>query len=321
MRDLVIDVNHPAGADWPPAEERLRLEELPVKRGLGLFRALRAATARPRYGRVYIACKDHRHVGPWLLLAALSLSREVWVLPVTSSLHRLTKAGLFWKLPAVKRLLPRAAAREFVRTMRANPPAGAPPKTGGVLLLSHSYPPSTGGIQTSMVHAAQGLAERGVGVRVLDGYRPEWRDYDAQSPVQVRRVFNGARFRLAEYRRLARRAAEAARLLPGKPPPTAVLDFVERFIAACSPDKAAAFLSNYEAACRLIAEGEPDTIHVGYCHPDSMTAMLLAAIGGWPYLVYAHGTETRRFSEDRRLAPFFTKSLGAAAAVLANARY
>jgi len=49
--------------------------------------------------------------------------------------------------------------------------------------------------------------------------------------------------------------------------------------------------------------------------------MLLAAIGGWPYLIYAHGTETLRISKDKRLSPFFSKSFRAAAAVLVNSRY
>jgi glycosyltransferase involved in cell wall biosynthesis len=321
MRDLVIDVNYPEGAGWPPAGERIRLDDLPPAGGFGLFRAVRAAANFPHYRRVYLACKDQRHVKAWLLLAALSLAEEVWFVMLFTPVQRLTKGGLFWTLPFLRKIPSRAAAREFARRLRTTVPSGAPPGTGGVLLLAHSYPPSAGGIQTSMVHAAEGFAERGLTVRVLDGYRAGWKDYDAAGPVPVHRVYTGRRFRLRELRRLARRAAEAAGELPGRPPSREVVETVKKFLAACPAGKAAEFLADFEAACRLIAAGSPDTIHVGYCHPDSLVAMLLGSIGGWPYLVYAHGTETLLFSRDKRLAPFFTKSFRAAAAVLANAHY
>jgi phosphatidylinositol alpha-1,6-mannosyltransferase len=319
MRDLVIDVNYPQGAQWPPTGELIRLDDLPG--GSGLFRAVRAAARFPHYRRVYLACKDPRHVNPPLLLAALLLGEEVWFLPLVTPVQRITKGGLLWTLPFFRKIPSRVAAREFTRRLRATVPRGAPPRTGGVLLLAHSYPPSAGGIQTSMVHAAEGFLERGLAVRVLDGYRAGWRPYDAASPVPIRRVFTGRRFRLRECRLLARRAAEAVHLLPGQPPSREVVETVKKFLAACPAGKNAEFLADFEAACRLIAEGSPDTIHAGYCHPESMVAMLLAAIGGWPYLIYAHGTETLRFSKDNRLAPFFTKSFRAAAAVLANAHY
>jgi glycosyltransferase involved in cell wall biosynthesis len=321
MGDLVIDVNHPAGAQWPPADEVLRLADLPYGGGFGLFRAMRAAVKHPHYRRVYLACKDQRHVKPWLLLAALLLAEEVWFVMLFTPVQRITKGGLLWTLPFFRKIPSRVAAREFTKKLRATVPRGKPPGTGGVLLLAHSYPPSVGGIQTSMVHAAEGFAERGLPVRVLDCYRAGWRSYDAASPVPVRRVYSGRRFRLGECRRLARRAAGAARLLPGRPPSREVVGTIERFLAACPAGKTAEFLANFEAACRTIAEGSPDTIHVGYCHPDSMVALLLSAIGRWPYLVYAHGTETLRFTRDGRLAPFFQKSLGGAGAVLVNSRF
>ncbi len=321
MRDLVIEVNYPEGARWSPPGERIRLEDLPAAGGFGLFRAVRAAAKFPRYRRVYIASKDQRHVKAWLLLAALSLGAQVWFVMLFTPVQRLTKGGLIWTLPFFRKIPSRVSAREFTRRLRETVPQGAPPRTGGVLLFAHSYPPSKGGIQTSMVHAAEGFRQRGLPVRVLDGYRAGWRPYDENSPVLVRRVYTGRRFRLRECRRLARRAAEAVRLLPGRPPSSEVVETVKQFIAACPAGKAAEFLAHFEAACRLIAEGSPDTIHVGYCHPDSLAAMLLSAIGGWPYLIYAHGTETLRFSKDKRLAPFFTKSFRAAAAVLANAHY
>ncbi len=321
MRNLVIDVNYPEGAAWPAASECIRLDDLPAAGGFGLFRAVRAAANFSHYRRVYLACKDPRHVKPWLLLAALSLGEQVWFVPLVSPVQRLTRAGLFWTLPFFRKIPSRAAAREFARRLRETVPSGTPPKTGGVLLLAHSYPPSKGGIQTSMVHAAEGFAKHGLPVRVLDGYRAGWRNYDAACPVPVRRVYTGRRFRLRELRRLARRAAETVRLLPGRSPSREAVETAKKFLAACPAGKAAEFLADFEAACRLIAEGAPDTIHVGYCHPDSMVAMLLAAIGGWPYLIYAHGTETLRFSKDKRLSPFFTKSFRAAAAVLANAHF
>ncbi|HUT99291.1 MAG TPA: glycosyltransferase family 4 protein [bacterium] len=321
MRDLVIDFNYPEGARWPPADERIRLDDLPPTGGFGLFRAVRAAARYPHYRRVYLACKDQRHVKTWLLLAALSLAEEVWYVMLFTPVQRITKGGLLWTLPFFRKIPSRVAAREFTRRLRATVPRGAPLKTGGVLLLAHSYPPSAGGIQTSMVHAAEGFTERGLPVRVLDCYRTGWRSYDADSPVPIRRVYTGRRFRLGECRRLARRAAEAARPLPGRPPSREVVGTIGKFLTACPAWKAAEFLGNFEAACRLISEGSPDTIHVGYCHPDSLAAMLLAAIGGWPYLIYAHGTETLRFSKDKRLAPFFAKGFRAAAAVLANAHY
>ncbi|OGD71734.1 MAG: hypothetical protein A2Y64_05670 [Candidatus Coatesbacteria bacterium RBG_13_66_14] len=321
MRDLVIDVNYPEGAQWPPAGELIRLDDLPRSGGFGLFQAVRAAAKFPHYRRVYLACKDQRHVKNWLLLAALYLGEAVWFVPLVTPVQRITKGGLLWTLPFFRKIPSRVAAREFTRKLRATVPHGAPPIVGGVLLLAHSYPPSAGGIQTSMVHAAEGFAKRGLPVRVLDGYRAGWRNYDADSPVPVRRVYTGRRFRLGEYRRLALRAAESASLLPGRPPSEEIIGTVGKYLAACTAGKTAEFLANFEAACRLIAEGTPDTVHAGYCHPDSMVAMLLAAIGGWPFLIYAHGTETLRFTKDKRLAPFFDKSYRAAAAVLANAHY
>ncbi len=321
MRNLVIDVNHPRGAEWPPADDRVRLDDLRHVGSFGLHRAIRSAVSHPRYRRIYLSCTDTRHVKPDLLFASLALADEVWFVPITQPIHRITKGGLPWKLPPLRSLPSLIAAREFRRSLPANPPRGTPRLTGGVLLLSHSYPPSTGGIQTSMVNAAEGFLQRGLPVRVLDSYRLGWRSYDATSPVPIRRVYNGGRCLLREYRRLARRAAEATRLLPGKPPSRRVVEQIAGFIAACPPGKSAAFLSNYEAACRLIGEGVPDTIHVGYCHPDSMVAMLLSAIGGWPYLIYAHGTETLRFSRDKRLSGYFQESFTGASAVLANAHY
>ncbi|MCX7022015.1 MAG: glycosyltransferase, partial [bacterium] len=321
MRNLVIDVNYTEGARWSPPGERIRLDDLPPAGGFGLYRSVRAAAKYPHYRRVYLACKDQRHVKPWLLLAALSLTGEVWFVMLFTPVQRLTKGGLFWTLPFFRKIPSRVAAREFTRRLWATVPHGAPPRTGGVLLLAHSYPPSAGGIQTSMVHAAEGFRERGLPVRVLDGYRAGWRSHDAASPVPIQRVYTGRRFRLEECRRLARRAAEAAHLLPGRSPSRNVVGTIGAYLAACPAGKTAEFLADFEAACRLIAEGSPDTVHAGYCHPDSMVAMLLAAIGGWPYLIYAHGTETLRFSKDKRLAPFFDKSFRAAAAVLANAHY
>ncbi|MCD4733082.1 glycosyltransferase family 4 protein [bacterium] len=318
---LTINVDYPRAADWPPAGELVHLSELPRPAGRSLYRVLRGAAGQPHYRRIYLVCYNRNTVGRRLANAALRMAEEVWLVPQVQAVGRLTKAGSLWRLPKLGRVLPLLAARAFRRAVLASPPRGTERPYGGILFLPHGYHPTTGGIETWMSNAAEGIHKAGVPIRVLDQHRFGWRKHDAASPVPIERIFTGPRDRLNEIVRLARRAGAATALLPGKPPSRKVLEMVSGFLSGQYLPGVCAFLSFYEAACRAIATGKPDSLHTGIANPEGPLLYLLSAITGIPYLIYSHGTENVSFVNHRRLSGFYNECFRAATRTVNNAGY
>lgn len=320
MNELIIDINYPALTAWPPAAEVLNLGELGQGSGLDLWR-LRRRLASRRYRRIYLTAYKAGDIPRRLRLLALLHAAEVWVVPYASAPCSLTKGALPWFVPAARRWLGGWAARRFRRKLERRQPRSAAATGDGVLYLAASYPPAVGGIETWMRNAAEGLADNGLSVRVVDRYRYGWRDFDPASPVPVRRYFAGRRDTPVQLRRLIDSAAAAAARLPGRPASPRVLDTLEAFLGSISLHFLSDFLALFRTACELAVERPPASIHVGFGLPASQVAWLLSALYGWPYLVYAHGTENLNWGNNPRLAPYFSASFGEATRVVANAGY
>ncbi len=321
---LTINVDYPRAAGWPPTDELIHLSDLPRQPGQSLCHALRSATRKPHYRRIYLVCYNRNTVERKVIRAALWMAEEVWLIPQAQAIGRLSKAGELWRLPKLGRMLPLLAARAFKKALLANPPKGTEPTgltAGGILFLPHGYHPTTGGIETWMTNAAEGIHKAGVPIRVLDQYRFGWRSHDAASAVPIERVFIGPRDRLSEVVALAKRAGAATALLPGKPPSRKVLEMVSSFLAGHYLPGVCTFLSLYEAACKAIAAGKPDSLHTGIANPEGPLLYLLSAITGLPYLIYSHGTENVSFVNHRRLSGYYNECFRAATRTVNNANY
>ncbi len=317
---LIIEIDHPAMTTWPPATEIVRLHELAGEPG-GVLRALERRLRGRRFHRIYLVSFRRGDIPRRLRLIALAHAAEVWHVNNTTGPSRLTKSSLPWYLPPLTRALARRTARLFCAGLESLTYRETDLPGTGILYLAGSYAPAVGGIETWMRNAAEGLAESGLRVRVLDRYRFGWREFDAASPVPVLRYFAGRRENPRQLRILARRAAESAALLPGSKPAPRVLKTIESFLGSLSIHFLSDFLSLFSTACRAITAANPSTIHVGFGLPTSQVAWLLSAIGGWPYLVYAHGTENLSWGRNKLLAPYFRASLGEATRMVPNAAY